>query len=66
MLVTSFLLTFFLAVLGLRAFCGLSLVAASSGLLSGCGVRASPCGAFSCCRAQVLERLGFSNCATRA
>ena len=36
-------------------FCGLSLVAASSGLLSSCGVRASHCSGFSCCRAQVLD-----------
>ena len=31
------------------------------GLLSSCGVRGSPCGGFSCCRAPALGLLGFSS-----
>ena len=36
------------------------------GLLSGCGVRASHCGHFSCCGAQALGSVGFRSCGTWA
>ena len=36
------------------------------GLLSSCGVRASHCGAFSCCRAWAPGHVGFSIWSTRA
>ena len=35
------------------------------GLLCSCGVRASHCSGFSCCRAQVVGCLGFSSCCSQ-
>ena len=43
----------FLAVLHLQG---------SAGAFSSCGVRASPCRGFPCCRSQALGRSGFSSC----
>ena len=36
------------------------------GLLSSCGMQASHCGGFSCCRARPLRHAGFSSCSTWA
>ena len=36
------------------------------GLLSRCSVQASPCGGFSCLRAQALRHRGFSSCGSQA
>ena len=46
---------------GFQCCCGLALIVAS-GSYSSWGARASHCGGFSCCRAWVLKREGFSNC----
>ena len=51
----------FMAVLGLRCCSGFSLDAGEGAILH-CGVWASHCGGFSCCRAQALGRAGFSSC----
>jgi len=60
--IQSYLFFYFLAALGLhcstRAFSSCS----EQGLLSSCGVRASHCGGFSCCRAQALGHICFSSC----
>ena len=61
-----------MAALGLRAVCGLSLVAVSGSTLC-CSVRASHCGGFSYCgaqalgmRASVVVASGLSSCGSRA
>ena len=56
---------FILAMLGLHCCVGFSLGRASRGY-SSCGMQASHCGGFSCCRAQALGHVGFSNCDTWA
>ena len=53
------------AVLAIRYFIVLSLVAVSRGCPSW-GARASHCGGFSRCRAQALEHVGFGSCSTWA
>ena len=47
------------------AACRFSLVAASGGLFSSCGARASHCSGFSCGRARAVE-CRRSSCGTRA
>ena len=57
---------FFLAALSLH-YCSKAFSNCSAwGLLSTCGAGVSHCGSFSCCRAQALEYMGFSNCGTQA
>ena len=46
-----FIFLVFLTALGLRYF--------ERGLLSSCGMRASHCGDFSCCRTWVLKHMGL-------
>ena len=52
----------FLAALGLRCCAWAFSSCCEEGLLSGCGVQASHCSDFSCCRAQALGCMGSSTC----
>ena len=60
-----FNLFLFLAILGLCATWGLSLVATSRGLLSSYGAQASHCGGVSCFGARALDH-GLSSCGSWA
>ena len=62
----NFIYHLFLAVLGLCCCTGFFSSCGKRGLLSSCGVLASHCGGFSCCRARALGCLGFSSCGTWA
>ena len=52
----------FFAVLGLQYCLWTFSSCSEQGLLSSCGVQASCCSGFSCCGAQPLGYVGFSNC----
>ena len=56
-----FILLFIFGCAGSLLFEGFFSSCGEWGLLSICGTRASPCGGFSCCRAQAFELAGFSS-----
>ena len=62
---TYFISFFFISYFYLFLILPVSLLL-GEGLRSSCGVRASPCGDFSCCRAQALRQAGLSGCGARA
>ena len=51
----------FMTVLGLRCCSGVFSSCGEQGLPSSCGLQASHCSDFSCCKAQALGRAGFSS-----
>ena len=51
---------------GSLLLCGLLPGCGNQGRLSSCGVQASHCGGFSCCRAWAPGHLGFSPCGSQA
>ena len=60
-----FVVNYFCLFCHLHRSVGFSLVGRERGLLFSCGVRASLCGGFSCCRSWALE-YKLSSCGTRA